>query len=95
MPQKLTPEELVSISLAADGSAVVEGAEAPDRAAAIAQAVAAKPGAVVLVEVAGGLAYRVVLDVLAEAKDAGAGRFSLRSAPSLPVPVKIEDPDAD
>jgi len=94
-PQKLTANEVVSIALAADGSAMVEGVAAVDRAQAIAQAVSAKPGAVVILEVAGGLAYRVVLDVLAEAKDAGGERFSLKCAPRAPVPVKVDDPDAD
>lgn len=94
-PQRLTPNEVVSVVLAADGSARVEGIAAADRAGAISRAVSAKPGAVVILEVAGGLAYRVVLEVLAEAKGAGAERFSLKSAPRAPVPVKVEDPDAD
>lgn len=91
-PLRLTPDEVVSVVLAADGSAVVDGAAAADRASAIARAVSAKPAAVVILEVAGGLTYHVVLEVLAEVKDAGAERFSLKSALRAPGSRGGEEP---
>lgn len=94
-PNVLPPAEVIVVALAADGSATVEERVAADRAAALSVAIHAKPGAVVAIDIAGELRYRVVLDVLAEARDAGAQRFSLKTAPRSPVPVKVEGQDAD
>ncbi len=98
-PKQLPPEDVIEIVIDDNGEYLLEGVSPtggtglPGLEREIGVLVERNPDSVVLVKAAETVIYQQVLDVLSAAKSAGAGRFSIISESSDPLPVSLEDTD--